>query len=179
MGDLMRRRAMMAAVSGGAVETPLFPLPDGSYSFSAGSITTSNGNHVVFVRTTGGTTNTYATIYPLTLNTSNITSSNNANRSSTTWFHLNAGDEVTISIKNNTSNSNVNHTMWLGLKGVSSGSVNVAFDTGSFKRNLPEYTVTKTISEDVDIGSLMIYMQSWSSTQTFDIFLYVNGVRFI
>ena len=173
---MIRRREMIQSIN--AQTGALHPLANGSHTFSNGSITVSNENHIDLVRTTGGSVNTYASAYPLDVNTSNITSSSNLGRSATPWFLLRSGDEVLLELKNFAS-QNIKQNMSIRLRTIPSEINEQISITNDFVRTNTDKTFTKVIEEDVVISGLAFWWASWASTVSFDLYLYVNGVRYI
>lgn len=181
MVNLMQRRRMMMQAAGATPSGPLYPLENGTHTFTSSSnsyIAVTNGNHIKLDRKVSGNSNTYASAYPLSANTANITSSSNRDKVSDTWFHLNTGDAWEIKLKNFHS-GNTGQKMTIGFRTTSSESIGFAINTGEFVRSNADKTFSGTIETGADVGSLTFWWASFASTVEFDIELWINGVQYI
>lgn len=157
MGNLMRRRSMMAAVEAG--DKPLYSLTNGSFkppaSGSMGDVVVSDGNHVKLYKRYGNANWTY-----------------NIGNWSEPPFTLHAGDVVTMTVDCTvkTTGDFRMRLIWSG------GNMNVGTVT-----NVGTQTFTVTMDADHEITNMSVYVLSGTAKtrQEYDVYLYVNGVRWI
>ena len=155
MGNLMRRRAMMAAVSGGG-DGPLHPFVDGSYS--SGYVKISNGNHVRYQKQWAGA---------------------NTQMDLSHWtdapYQLYTGDviETTVDVTQITSSE-------IRLMLRDSAGTNRA-DIMNYVSEPGTYSKTLTLSSDIELSQIRSYWKNGAQKAVFefDITMYVNGVRWI
>lgn len=155
----------------------LYPLADGTHTFTNGSVSVTNGNHIEISRTVGGTTNSYAELYPLDANGTSIMDSANRKRVSDKWFSIKAGDEWVLELKNFRS-SNTGQKMTINFLGTTYNKTAYVMSTEQFTRSNTDKSFSGTFQSDDDIGSLSTWFASFASTISFDIEFYVNGSRY-
>ena len=155
MGELLRRRAMMAAVSGGG-EGPLHPLVDGSYE--SGYVTITNGNHVWYKKRYAG---------------------NNVQMNLSRWtdgpYQLYAGDVIETTVEVTQITSSEIRLMLRDTEGTNRADIMDYVSTPG------TYTKTLTLSSDIELSHIRSYWKSGAQKAIFefDISMYVNGVRWI
>lgn len=156
MGELLRRRAMMAAAGG---ERPLYSLTNGSFkppsSGNMGDVVVSNGNHVKLYKRWGNSNWTY-----------------NIGNWSEPPFTLHAGDVISLTV-DCTVKTTGNFRIWLKW---TDGYVDVGTVTA-----VGTQTFTTTMSADHEITEMTVFTVTGGAktNQEYDIYLYVNGVRYI
>lgn len=157
MGDLMRRRAMMAAVEAG--DKPLYSLTNGSFkppaSGSMGDVVVSDGNHVKLYKRYGNANWTY-----------------NIGNWSEPPFTLHAGDVVTMTV-----DCTVKTTGDFRMRLIwADGNVNVGTVTA-----VGVQTFAITMDADHEITQMSVYVLSGTAKtrQEYDVYLYINDVRYI
>lgn len=183
MGELLRRRAMMAQASGGGGDEPLYHFHDFKryYTGYIGSVSCSGGNHFTCIPSRGNK-------YYFDFNTAGQSASSNPPSPVETMFKLKAGDYVECRAKNIVYSSSHDNDQLLFMFRDSADTFLAGFGSSGgliFPSNgttLSDKVVTKTMSADCDITYIRVNRQgsgNYDLTVEFDFEVYVNGVRYI
>ena len=194
MGDILRRRAMMAAANGGNKPLYSFETRDfliyqtGSSSAGRSHLQFSDGNHFLYyARNRGDSYQAYADF------------ENTSVSRVTTWpgmFALNAGDELVIKLKNGYvySNQSASYNGYAQFSLVDSAGTFIGGWTGSAsdeplyvvgkqRKEFTELVYSKTIEADTTAYSFKFCTygsgQAMYITLDADLEVYVNDVRYI
>lgn len=150
-----------------------YPLKDGMYNTDTTSIIISNGNHVTLNATEMG--DTTFDLHKGVFGSYNFTDS---------LFSLKPGDVVTRKLKNIVVPESIPQKYMIvnmygsnGEKKFNDANINVQL-VGA------EVEDTITITEEIDVGSLIFWLggnaaMHFTGTVEFDVYLYVNGERYV
>lgn len=196
MGDILRRREIMAQAGGSS--GPLYTFDNlfannsdvSSSNVGYSTITISNGNHFKYwSRNRGSGYIKYANFAVACSKFSSLSSE-------PVMFNFFAGDQIELKLKDGYVNCgqrasyngyarfslrDASNTLILGWNG--SGADYELYTTGKVKKEFSELSVTKTL--EADVSAMCFYWYAYGNTQACqitleaDIELYVNGVRYI
>lgn len=179
MVNLLRRREMMVAAGGGQV-APLYPFDNGTFNFTSPnsrSVEITNGNHFYYSQPGSSADASYINVSKISQNTTNAYSTDNINNKST-LFTIPANSVVKLEIKNISGSRITGSYTWsFGIRGTGTSTINGLSITGLGPSSSDE-SIEVTITSARNVGCLFFYARQYR-TLTADIYLYIDGIRYI
>lgn len=175
MGELILRRREMVLPS----ETgPLYPFWNGETSGSSRTLTVTDGNHFVY---TDARTDSYASYINLSKYSQNswpariVGNVNNKSR----LFTIPAGATVVFEVKNISVTRKGSSTDNISIALRSTGTTAV-LASGDFNHSSTgDKRVEQVFEEDKNVSIVSLYANRYLASISADVFLYIDGVRYI
>lgn len=174
-GATIRINSIIFAVEGSYAEAPLYPLNVGTFTFPHYVVSVLDGNTIVVEHQNTTSANGRFNISSITDNDSTNDMSNVASNHAKIWTLLSGKVDVEFT---RTEGSAINASITIRKANTTSHALG-----GDLigQTNAVSAVAQKTASADVDIGAVNFYVNATTTkyTNTYKIYLYNNGVRYI
>ena len=166
--------------TGGGQVSPLYPFDNGTFNFaspSGSSVEITNGNHFAYSQSSAIGSGSYVNVSKISQNTTAVNSTDNINNKST-LFTIPANSVVKLEIKNISGSRITGSQTWsFGIRGTGTSTISGLSITG-LGPSSSDKSIEVTITSARNVGCLFFYATNYG-TLTADIYLYIDGIRYI
>ena len=178
MVSLLRRRAMMVQAGGGET-APLYPLVNGSFTYSspsARSITIEGGNRFAYYNPRSASGGSYVNISKIAQNTSNANDTSNINNQPA-LFTIPANSVVNVEINPTEFTVFSGAQSWsFGFRDTSSATISGLSITGLKDQPV---SASVTIPSSEKVGCIFFYASGRIQSIAANISIVINGIRYV